>query len=167
MRKIACTLMMAGLVFIWACSSPENSTAQKNTAQQSSQNQTAAEIANKKQALQPAVTVTRQDLEQKLKYLGIPVYENAVFDRIRKTKGGMYGIRYLLPDTSKPYEDKVNTFYSQLLDKIAAQKGWKRTNAGNLMMFLDAHHQLVFSCSNLVTLKGDKHLLEFDFGNIG
>ena len=167
MRKISYALLMVGLVFIWACGSSDNSTEQKSTAKQSVQKQATAETETKKEAAQPPVTVTRQDLEQKLKDLGVPVYENAVFDRIKKTRNGSYSIRYLLPDTSKQYEKTVNEFYSQLLDKIAVQKGWKRSNAGNLMMFLDANHQLVFSCSNVVTLKGDKHLLEFDLGNVG
>ena len=157
MKKALYGLVMVSLVLIWACGSPENRTDKNNTAKQTVQ----------KEAAKPAVTVTRQDLEQKLKDLGIPIYENAGFDRITKTKKGTYSIRYLLPENSKQYEKTVHEFYSQLLDKIVAQKGWKRVNAGNLMMFVDANHHLVFSCMNVVTLKGDKHLLEFDLGKTG
>ena len=167
MRKISYALLIIGLVFIWACGSSDNSTEQNSSVKQRVQKQATAETENKKEAAQPPVTVTRQDLEQKLKDLGVPIYENAVFDRIKKTRNGGYSIRYLLPVKSKESEKKANEFYSQLMDKIAAEKGWKRTNAGNLMMFIDAHHQLVFSCGNAVTLKGDKHFLEFDFGNMG
>ncbi|MBW1677639.1 MAG: hypothetical protein JRJ79_13820 [Deltaproteobacteria bacterium] len=165
MRKAFYGLVMVSLVFIWACGSSENGDSDKIARQNAPREETATKAD--KAAPKPRVTVTRQDLEQKLKDLGIPVYENAVFDRIKKTKNGTYSILYLLPDTSKQYEKTVNEFYSQLLDKIAAQKGWKRSNAGNLMMFLDANQQLVFSCSNVVTLKGDRHLLEFDTGNAG
>ena len=165
MKKIGYALMMVGLVFIWACGSSDNSSSDKTAGQNAPREKTATR-ADKAEA-QPPVTVTQQDLKQKLKDLGIPIYQNAVFDRIKKTKNGTYSIRYLLPDTSKQYEKTVNEFYSHLLDKIAVQKGWKRSNAGNLMMFLDANHQLVFSCMNVVTLKGDKHLLEFDLGKVG
>jgi len=165
MRKISYALVMVGLVFIWACGSSENGSSDKTARQNAPREETAAKAD--KAASKPAISVTRHDLEQKLKDLGIPVYENAVFDRIKKTKNGTYSIRYLLPDNTKQYEKTVHEFYSQVLDKIAAQKGWRRTNAGNLMMFLNSNNKLVFSCSNVVTLKGDRHLLEFDTGNAG
>lgn len=171
MKKLLYLFLFLSFISVYACGSSEKS----NDNAASDQNNQKTAVAPKTLAKTKPVTnnkvqqsndaVSKEALESRLKSLGIPIYENAVFENIKKTKTGAM-ITYTLSDNSQEKVKQVHEFYSKVLDKIAAEKGWKKISMGYLVVYRTADKKIPIAFSNAVQLKTNKHLLQFEFEDL-
>ncbi len=158
-------LLYVALVYLIAvtlcsCGSSDNSTPKsKAAAKQSSKPRIAKAVTQEKDK----PTIGRKAFEQRLSKLGVPLYQGATFDTIKKTKSG-YQATYIIPKTTQEEVKQVHQFYQKHLAGLVSNKGLKKTEMGNLMMFMNGKGKIVFSCANSLNLNGDKHLLILELG---
>ncbi len=147
-KMTVCTLIAISFVFLLGCgksSDTEKGEVEKKGEEQSTE----------------AQVPTREDFEKRLSALNLPVYEGAEFDAVKKNKHGEgYSIFYSIPDKSNQAVEKVHLFYDKLLNALAREKGWKRIDAGNLIMLQDGA-EVPVSVSNAINIQSKKHLLQF------
>lgn len=95
-----------------------------------------------------------------LNKLGIKIYKDAKFYKIKKNKFGEgYEIIFTFNNKSKDFRDRVEKYYRYLLTQLAKEKNFKYVIVGSLQV-LKKNKKVVVSINNTLDKQTNKHLLK-------
>jgi hypothetical protein len=142
------------MFFFSSCSS-ENSDSWKNEKENIKKNSSSE---GKKDL---AGIPSKEDFENKLQELGIPVYNDAKFYKIKRdSHGNGFTALYFIPDNSEKAVEKTGEFYAQKINKVFSEDKYMVADITDNFKIIKKKGKTIASVANSRTLKSQRHLLQ-------